>query len=55
MKKVIFIIPGFKGVPSEKVYKDIATIYNGKGFEPVILKIPWNRKKEILRRDKKTN
>lgn len=43
MKKIVFIVPGFWGLPHEKVYEDIAALYKSKGLEPVILNIPWKR------------
>lgn len=43
-KQIVFIIPGFLGVPSEKIYQQVSASYKNKEIEPIILDISWKRK-----------
>jgi esterase/lipase len=43
-EKVIFIIPGFKHLPTDKPYKDIASLLRNEGYKPVLVSIPWHKK-----------
>lgn len=42
-EKIIFIIPGFKHLPTSKAYKEIATILKSQGYLPILVKIPWKQ------------
>ena len=41
MKKVVYIIPGFKHSPKQKIYQDVGALFKNKGFEVVYVKIDW--------------
>lgn len=43
-KKVIFIIPGFNHLPTNKAYKEIAKILKREGYFPILIEIPWKDK-----------
>ncbi|MDP3941624.1 MAG: hypothetical protein Q8Q49_04940 [bacterium] len=42
-EKAIFIIPGFKQLPTDSSYKDLATILRNEGFFPILITIPWKK------------
>lgn len=42
-KKTIFIVPGFKHLPTNKAYKEIAKILKKKGYYPIPITIPWKQ------------
>jgi len=44
MKKVVYIIPGFKHSPQRKIYKEVGGLFKDKGFEVVFVKIEWKYK-----------
>lgn len=44
MKKVAFVIPGFKHSPDRKIYKNVIAEFNKKGVKTVPVKITWNFK-----------
>lgn len=39
--KVIFIIPGFRQLPTSRAYKNLAKILKKEGYHPVLVSIPW--------------
>ena len=41
MNRVVLIIPGFKDYPNLKIYRQISKSYQDKGFDVVVLNIPW--------------
>ncbi|OGH12048.1 MAG: hypothetical protein A2857_03565 [Candidatus Levybacteria bacterium RIFCSPHIGHO2_01_FULL_36_15] len=41
--KTIFIIPGFKHLPTNKAYKEIAKILKSQGYLPVPVTIRWRQ------------
>lgn len=42
-EKIIFIIPGFRHLPTSRAYKEIATILKSEGYLPILVKIPWKQ------------
>lgn len=44
MKKIVYIIPGFKHSPLKKAYQDIARLFEERNFEVVLVKIDWKYK-----------
>lgn len=42
-KKTIFIIPGYRHVPTSKAYREISDILKLEGYEPVLVTIPWKK------------
>lgn len=40
-KKTIFIIPGFRHIPTNKAYTEIAKILKKEGYSPIVVTIPW--------------
>lgn len=42
-KKSIFIIPGYRHVPTQKAYQAIAAMLNQEGYDPILVTIPWNK------------
>ena len=44
MKKVVYIIPGFKHSPQQKIYKDVGRLFGKKNFQVVYVKIDWKYK-----------
>lgn len=44
MKKVVYIIPGFKHSPKRKIYKDVGNLFKKKKFDVVYVTIDWKYK-----------
>ncbi len=42
-KKTVFIVPGFKQLPKNKAYKEIAKILKSEGYRPIPVAIPWKQ------------
>lgn len=42
-EKTIFIIPGFRHLPTNKAYKEIARMLKKEGYLPILIKIPWKQ------------
>ncbi len=42
-KKTIFIIPGFRHLPTNKAYKEIAKLLKTEGYDPIPVTIPWKQ------------
>jgi hypothetical protein len=42
-KKTIFIIPGYRHVPTQKAYLALSEILKSEGYEPVLVTIPWKK------------
>lgn len=40
-KKTIFIIPGFRHVPTNKAYTEIVKMLKKEGYSPIVVTIPW--------------
>lgn len=42
-QKIIFIIPGYRHIPTGRAYKELAGILKIQGYKPVLIKIPWRK------------
>lgn len=42
-EKTIFIIPGYRHVPSQKAYQSLSEILKSEGYEPILVTIPWRK------------
>jgi esterase/lipase len=42
-KKTIFIIPGYRQVPTQKAYLALSEILKSEGYEPILVTIPWKK------------
>lgn len=42
-KKTIFIIPGYRHVPTNKAYQSLSAILKGEDYEPILVTIPWKK------------
>jgi hypothetical protein len=42
-KKTIFIIPGYRHVPTQKAYQALFEILKSEGYEPILVAIPWKK------------
>jgi len=40
-RKVMFIIPGYNHLPTNKAYRQIAKIFKKEDYFPILVKIPW--------------
>lgn len=39
--KVIFIIPGYRQLPTSNAYKQLSKVLKAEGYSPFVVKIPW--------------
>lgn len=42
-RKTVFVIPGYKQLPTNKAYKAIAKILRSEGYRPILVTIPWKQ------------
>src|SRR5688572_2041642 len=42
--KSIFIIPGYRHVPTQKAYQAIAALLKDAGYDPILVTIPWKKR-----------
>lgn len=42
--KVIFIIPGYRQLPTSNAYKELSKILKTEGYSPVVVNIPWKNR-----------
>jgi esterase/lipase len=42
-KKTIFIVPGYRQVPTQKAYQSLSEILRDEGYEPILVTIPWKK------------
>jgi len=42
-KKTIFVIPGYRHVPTNKAYLALSEILKSEGYEPILVEIPWKK------------
>lgn len=40
-KKTIFIIPGYRHIPTQKAYQSLSEILRTEGYNPILVTIPW--------------
>lgn len=40
----IFIIPGFRQKPTQKVYKQLSSLLKTRGFTPIVVPVDWRQK-----------
>ena len=44
MKRVVFVLPGFKHSPDRKIYKNVILAFESKGIKSIPVKINWEHR-----------